>query len=203
MYQLSCDISYFASKSLQEGLLAADALHINNIELSHFEGKPLEACTGNEVEDIRSALIDHNKTIVLLTTSLPVTDTAAFNELLRKAHLLHVKNICILLDHGLEAPDSQALATILRMGKLWNIGIVFENNHNTFFRDNPSMSAFLSPLPEHAGLAFNPSEFAALAKHPFFHVFYTSNLKNRIRFLRLNDTLYSTGAPTALAGEQL
>ena len=31
-------------------------------------------------------------------------------------------------------------------------------------------------------------------------MFYTSKLKNRIRFLRLNDSLYSTGEPTRLAG---
>lgn len=200
MYQLSCDISCFASKNLQEGLLAADTLHINNIELADFAGNPLEQCSGSEVEDIRSALIDHNKTIVLLTTLLPFSDTVAFNELLRKAHLLHIKNIRIPLDRQEQAPDQKALATILRMADLWNIGVVFENEHNSFFRDNQSMSAFLGPMPKHAGLAFNPAQFVALAHHPFFHVFYASNLKNRVRFLRLNDALYSTGAGVPLTG---
>ena len=36
--------------------------------------------------------------------------------------------------------------------------------------------------------------------HPFFHVFYASKLKNRVRFLRLNDSLYSTGEAMPLAG---
>ena len=77
MYQLSCDISRFASKSLEEGLSVADTLRINHIELADFGGKPLEQCSGSEVEDIRCALIDTNKTIVLLSTALSATCTRA------------------------------------------------------------------------------------------------------------------------------
>ncbi len=196
MYQLSCDVSFWASKNLKDALAVADTLHINNIELSDIEGKSLEQCSGNEIEDIRNALIDSNKTIVLLNTSLPMTDAAAFNELFRKAHLLHVQNIRICLS-GQDVTD---IDTILRMAVLWNIGIVFENHHTSFFKDNESMTAFLGSMPEHAALIFNPMEFVALQKHPFFHVFYSSKLKNRVRFLRLNDSLYSTGESMPLAG---
>ena len=200
MYQLSCDISYWASRNLEEGLQIADALHINNIELTDFAGKPLELCSGDEVEDIRSALIDHNKTIVLLTTAIPVTDEETFNRLFQKAHLLHVQNIRIPLDARAQSPDAPALTTILKMARLWNIGIVFENEHRSFLRDNQSIADFLAPLPEQAGLVFNPAEFAALLHHPFFHVFYASHQKNRIRFLRLNDALFNTGEGRPLAG---
>ena len=196
MYQLSCDVSFWASGNLSDALKVADTLHINNIELSDIEGKTLEQCSGNEIEEIRNALIDSNKTIVLLTTALPLTDTAAYNELFRKAHLLHVQNIRIRL----AGQDITHIDTILRMADLWNIGIVFENHHTSFFKDNESMTAFLAKMPEHAALAFNPMEFVALQKHPFFHVFYASKLKNRVRFLRLNDSLYSTGEPMPLAG---
>jgi len=205
MYQLSCDVSFWASQNLKEALAVADTLHINNIELSDIEGKALEQCSGNEVEDIRNALIDSNKTIVLLNTDLPVTDTVSYNELFRKAHLLHVQNVRIVLEKSLSdseaiTPDSASLAQILRMAELWNIGIVFENNHASFFKDNDSMTAFLGKMPEHTALVFNPMEFVALQKHPFFHVFYNSKLKNRVRFLRLNDSLYSTGEAMPLAG---
>lgn len=196
MYQLSCDVSFWASGNLSDALKVADTLHINNIELSDIEGKTLEQCSGNEIEEIRNALIDSNKTIVLLNTSLPVTDAAAFNELFRKAHLLHVQNIRI----SLFDQDVTDIASILHMAELWNIGIVFENQHTSFFKDNDSMTAFLKEMPEHAALVFNPMEFVALQKHPFFHVFYSSKLKNRVRFLRLNDSLYSTGEPMPLAG---
>ena len=196
MYQLSCDVSFWASKNLKEALAVADALHINNIELFDIEGKSLELCSGNEIEDIRNALIDSNKTIVLLSTSLPLTDTAAYNTLFRKAHLLHIQNIRIILN----TQDTLNVNTVLKMADLWNIGIVFENHPNCFFKDNESMTSFLSPMPEHAALVFNPMGFVALQKHPFFHVFYSSKLKNRVRFLRLNDSLYSTGEPMPLAG---
>lgn len=199
MYQLSCDISRFASEDLQKGLDAADALRINNIELSDFSGKPLEQCSGSEVEDIRSALIDSNKTIVLLSTSIPVSDAAAFNELLRRAHLLNVKNIRIPLDGQTEAPDRNAVAEILKMANAWNIGVVFENEHRSFFHDDKTMTEFLLSLPGEPAVAYNPSEFVALSHHPFFHMFYASKLKNRIRFLRLNDSIYSTGEPMHLA----
>jgi hypothetical protein len=128
MYQLSCDVSFWASENLSDALKVADTLHINNIELSDIEGKTLEQCSGNEIEEIRNALIDSNKTIVLLNTSLPVTDAAAFNELFRKAHLLHVQNIRI----SLFDQDVTDIASILRMADLWNIGIVFENHGFTF-----------------------------------------------------------------------
>lgn len=199
MYQLSCDISCFASKSLQEGLCAADALRINDIELADFGGKPLWQCSGSEVEDIRCALIDSNKTIVLLSAAIPLGDRSTFNELFRRAHLLNVKNIRIPLEGLPEPPEAAALAEILKMATAWNIGVVFENEHRSFFRDDKSMTDFLLPLPN-AGAVYNPAEFVALSHHPFFHMFYASKLKNRIRFLRLNDSLYDTGEPTPLAG---
>ena len=200
MYQLSCDISRFASKSLEEGLSVADTLRINHIELTDFGGKPLEQCSGSEVEDIRCALIDTNKTIVLLSTALSPGEPAAFNELFRRAHLLNVQNILIPFNGRSQPPEPAALAEILKMAEAWNIDIVFENERHSFFRDDRTMTDFLRFLPESAGVVYNPAEFVALSHHPFFHMFYASRLKNRIRFLRLNDSLYSTGEPTPLAG---
>lgn len=197
MYRLCCDITPFAARSLREGLAAADALRINDIALAGFGGKALQDCSGSEVEDIRSALIDGNKTIVLLKTALPLSDTAAYNTLFRKAHLLNVKNIQISLSSMESAPD---VSLILRMAESWSIGLVFENDPGCFYRDDPSMTAFIKPLSEGAGVCFAPAGFVALQKHPFFHVFYGSKLKNRIRFLKLEDTLYSTGEATPLGG---
>ena len=64
MYRLCCDITPFAARNLREGLAAADLLRINDIALGCIDGKPLQDCTGEEIENIRSALIDSNKTIV-------------------------------------------------------------------------------------------------------------------------------------------
>lgn len=198
MYRLCCDISRFASRSLQEGLSVADKLHINDIAVASFEGKPLEACSGAEVENIRCALIDSNKTIVLLHTELPLADTATYNTLFRKAHLLNVKNVRIHLTA--QTPTAEQVSEILKMANAWNIGIVFQNDPETFFRDDPSMTAFMKGLGEHAAISFDPAGFVALAKHPFFHVFYGSKLKNRVRFLQLQDSLYADGAPMPLGG---
>lgn len=198
MYRLCCDISRFASRSLAEGICVANMLHINDIAISDIGRKTLETCSGAEVEDIRCALIDSNKTIVLLHTQLPLADTAAYNTLFRKAHLLNVKNVRIHLAE--QAPNADALSEILRMANAWNIGIVFQNNPQTFFRDDPSMTAFMKGLGGHVAVSFDPAGFVALAKHPFFHVFYGSKLKNRVRFLQLQDTLYSNDEPMPLGG---
>lgn len=197
MYRLCCDITPFAARSLREGLAVADALRINDIALADIGGKALQDCSGSQVEDIRSALIDSNKTIVLLKTALPLSDAAAYNTLFRKAHLLNIKNIQVSLSCMESAPD---VSLILKMAESWSIGLVFENDPGCFYRDDPSMTAFIKPLSEGAGVCFNPAGFVALQKHPFFHVFYGSKLKNRIRFLKLEDTLYSTGEATPLGG---
>ena len=197
MYRLCCDITPFAARSFEEGLAVADALGINDIVLASIGGKGLECCSGDELEDIRCALIDSNKTVVLLKTGLPLSDTAAYNTLFRKAHLLNVKNVAVSLSALAEAPE---VGLLLKMAEAWNLGLIFENDPGSFFRDDPSMTAFLKPLPETAAVSFAPAGFVALQKHPFFHVFYGSRLKNRIRFLRLEDTLYSTGEPTPLGG---
>lgn len=200
MYRLCCDISRFASRSLQEGLAVADKLHINDIVVSTFGGKPLEQCNGSEVEDIRCALIDSNKTIALLNTALPVAEAASYNTLFRKAHLLNVKNVRICLAGQAQPPEAAHVSEILKMAAAWNIGIVFQNDPETFFRDDASMTAFMKELAEPAAISFDPAGFVALSKHPFFHVFYGSKLKNRVRFLQLQDTLYADGAPTPLGG---
>ena len=197
MYRLCCDITPFAARSLAEGLAAADSLGINDIVLASFGGKNIESCSGDELEDIRCALIDSNKTIVLLKTALPLSEPAAYNTLFRKAHLLNVKNIGISLSGTESAPD---MSRLVKMAEAWNLGIVFENDPGSFFRDDPSMTAFMKPLAGAAAVSFAPAGFVALEKHPFFHVFYGSKLKNRIRFLKLEDTLYSTGEATPLGG---
>lgn len=197
MYRLCCDITPFASRSFAEGLAVADALRINDIALADFGGKPLQDCSGSEIEDIRCALIDNNKTVVLLKAALPLSDTAAYNTLFRKAHLLNVKNIQIPLSGLDTAPD---VGLLVKMAEAWNLGLVFENAPDCFFLDDASMTAFIKPLPETAGVSFAPAGFVKLQKHPFFHVFYGSKLKNCIRFLKLEDTLYSTGEATPLGG---
>ena len=197
MYRLCCDITPFAAASLEAGLAVADRLRINDIALANIGGKALQDCNGNELEDIRCALIDSNKTIVLLKTALPITEAAAYNTLFRKAHLLNVKNIQISLATLESDPD---VSRILKMAESWGIGLVFENDPGCFYRDDPSMTAFLKPLSPVAAVSFAPAGFVALQKHPFFHVFYASKLKNRIRFLKLEDTLYSTGESTPLGG---
>ena len=197
MYRLCCVITPFASSSFAEGLAVADTLRINDIVLADFGGKHLQDCSGDTLEDIRGALIDNNKTVVLLKAELPLSDAAAYNTLFRKAHLLNVKNVQIPISGQDAVPDVKLL---VKMADAWNLGLVFENAPDSFFRDDGSMTDFIKPLSETAGVSFSPAGFVKLQKHPFFHVFYGSRLKNRIRFLKLEDTLYSTGKATPLGG---
>ena len=67
--------------------------------------------------------------------------------------------------------------------------------------DENELAKLFKELPDYnPGLIFNPLEYAALKKHPFFHVFYNSKLKSQIKFLRVNDGLFVDGSPT-LPGE--
>ena len=192
MYNFSIEISDKLAKSFEEKLVVSSELGINNIETSeNINGKALHTMSGEEIESIRDLLIDYGKRIVLLTTSLPMNDKQNLNLLFRKALTLNVKGIKIL---PLENDD---LTYINKLSKSYGIPLLIENDSKTFINNENTMLDLIKDNPANA-LVFNPFEFVCMQRHPFFHVYYSSKIKNKISFLRITDGLYTVHEPIML-----
>lgn len=198
MYRISLDVTPFSDETLEEKLQIANEVGINTIEIGdQFDQDVLYRLDGNAVEDIRNQLIDSNKRIVLLTTELPLNQLEEYKKLFRKLHLLNVENLKIPLPQ--DESQINYWREIAKIGDSYNIRVLFENKANSMAEDDASMTAFFKKVKEfHAGVIYNPLAFVAMQHHPFFHMFYTSKLKNHIVFMRLNDGLYSTLEPKHL-----
>lgn len=192
MYNFSTEISDKIATSFEEKLMASSVLGINNIETSDIiNGKPLYKMNGQEAEVIRNLLIDYGKRIVLLSTSLDVNDKENLNLLFRKALTLNVKGIKVI-------PEEAADLTYLdKLSRAYQIPILFENKSKTYI-DNENTMLELKRKVDNSSLIFNPFEFVCTNKHPFFHVYYSSKVKNYISFLRITDGLYTTNTPIML-----
>lgn len=192
MYNFSVKISDNTAKSFEEKLKASSELGINNIETDDtIDDKALYLMTGSEIENIRDLLIDYGKRVVLLTTSLDISDKKNFNLLFRKALTLNVKGIKIL------PKENDDLTYVLDLSKSYGIPLLFENNSNSFINNENTMLDLVKNRKQ-TSLIFNPFEFVCMQRHPFFHVYYSSKIKNRISFLRINDGLYNTNTPIML-----
>jgi sugar phosphate isomerase/epimerase len=203
MYNFCIKTGGAPADGFEEQVLAAGGFQINNLEVDDcMDGKSLADLCGRELEGYRRLLIEHNKKIVLLDSSIPAGDTGKYAMLFRKAHLLGVENIKARLD-GSCTSDEQAAAVseMLKTGKSYGIGVVFENNRSSPAEGIDNLAVLFKKLEGvHPGIIFNPLEYAALKKHPFFHAFYNTRLKPDIKFLRINDGLFENGHAT-LPGE--
>jgi len=181
-----------------------NSLNIPNMEISdEFDGVKITKLSGGEVENLRNLLIINNKKIVLLSCSVPVNDRKYYEEVFRKANLLNVENIKVQLGDNCDNEDEivDMLASLGKMGKAYGISVLCENRSNSFMSTDNNISKIFKRLPgEYTGFIFNPLEFAKMKRHPFLNEFYNSKLKGKVRFLRINDGLFSDGSPT-LPGE--
>ncbi len=186
MYNFSVEISDAIESSFEGKLKASSKLCINNIECDeHIDGKALYDMTGKEVEKIRNLLIDYGKKIVLLSTSLRYDDMENLNVLFRHALWLNVEAIKVNVE---KASDTEHLE---KLSRAYGITVVFENNSKGCISDEKKMHELCSAGKDFE-LVFNPLEFVRMQRHPFFHVYYTSKIKNKIKFLRINDGLYNS-----------
>ncbi len=160
-----------------------------------FAGRPFDRLSGEENERCRCLLLETNKKIALLNCPVPPADQAAYRSILRQAYWLGVENICV---PAVSAGDLEALRNISRMGRAYDIGIVIEPSSDSELGDDQALRALYRSLDNEIGLVFNPLTYVRQKKHPFFHIFYQSNFKNQIRFLRVNDGLYHDGSPVGL-----
>jgi len=207
MYNFSVCISDDIAESFEKKLQACAQLNVHNIEIEErFDGKALVALTGEEIESYRNMLITNSKIIACYSCSEPVKNFEYYKLLFRKAHLLYIKNIKIknLYDSSVYSSPEEFVrdfARIVQAGESFGIRVLIENQSGTELAEDSQITKIIKLINNnYLGLIFNPLEFVKLRKHPFFHVFYYSKLKNDIYFLRVNDGLYVNGTPV-LPGE--
>lgn len=225
MFNFSIKIDKNLGESLEMQIAVCNRLLINNLETDDsFFGSSLADLSGKQLESLRRLLILNNKKIVLLNSLIDVSDTEKYAMLFRKAHLLGIENIMVdpssFENNGAAVKNEHVsnIAELLKIGKSYGIGVVFENSRKSPAGSENELAALFAMLSAensekvkwldaprlldkqlaeyNPGMVFNPLEYAAMKKHPFFHVFYNTRLKPAIRFLRINDGLFEDGRPT-------
>lgn len=188
-----------------------------------LEGKSIADWSGEEVEYGRNQLIANHKKIVLLNGSRPVTDYDYYKKLLTKALLLQVEHVKVTIrgtgdaaEEGARADgggevggepsrsagssadpgeaEIEALRKLVTAARVQGIGLVVENDSLSCLSDDRKLTALYNRIKdENTAVVYNPLEFVRVKAHPFFHAFYNSKLKGKIRFLRINDGLFADG----------
>ena len=191
MVRLSVEISDFIAPDFEGKLRAAQSLGIHNMEAGdRFDGVRLDEMTGAELERIRSLLIDYNMRIVLLTTAIPASDREALNRLFRRALQLDVEAVKLVPGKG------EVAAFARRLADSYSIALCVENAADGAYPDEVKLLEAVRELG--AQVIFNPLEIVRTERHPFFHAYYNSKIKNDIRFLRICDGLYREHTPVRL-----
>jgi len=192
MYNFSIEVSDNIAVKFDEKLKVSTELGINNIETSDvIDGVSVCDMSGEQLEKVRDALIDYGKRIVLMTYSGDISDKSRLNLLFRRALVLNVKGIKIVFKEGSDTSYANSLS------KSYGIPILVENDSKSFVKDEKVMHELVKDNTQ-LSLIFNPFEFVCTQRHPFFHVYYTSKIKNNISFLRITDGLYTVHEPIML-----
>ncbi|HHW49296.1 MAG TPA: hypothetical protein GXX14_11875 [Clostridiaceae bacterium] len=200
MYNFSVCISDDIAKSFEQKLQVCTQLLIHNIEIDEkFDGKALVELNGDEIETYRNMLIANSKIIACYSCSEPVNNFDYYKVLFRKAHLLNIKSINVKNPYDSSVYKSaeefvRNFGKIVHSGESFGIYVLVENQSGTNLAEDSQITKIFKLVNnKYLGLVFNPLEFVKLKRHPFFHVFYYSKLKNDICFLRINDGLYVDG----------
>lgn len=182
--------------ALTDQILAAQQLLIGNLELEDsWDGCPLDAMDSEQLEEARSLLIDACQKVVLLRCSVPMEDKERLQRFFQKARLLNAQ--AVRMECSGYTDFSRLLSDFTqasRTGQAYGIQVCFENSADSLLNSRESVEWFYQRLEYPAGWIFNPLEVVRTGHHPFFHVFYTTRLKNQITVLRINDGLYQTKA---------
>lgn len=191
MYNFSVEISDKIANDFESKLKASTNLGINNIEIvESIDSIPLHKMTGVQVERVRELLIDYGKRIVLFTSNLDVNDKESLNILFRRALTLNIKGIKII------PKETDDLTFVSKLSQSYGIPLLIENNADSFINNETVLKDVI--CDKNAYVIFNPFEIVRTQRHPFFHAYYTSKIKNCISFLRINDGLYNTHEPIML-----
>ncbi|MEN6317109.1 MAG: TIM barrel protein [Clostridiaceae bacterium] len=199
MYNFSILVDDGVAGDLQSKIEICSRLMIGNMEVNdRLDGSCIADCSGEQIENIRNLLIRNNKKIVLLNCGAYVTEQEYYKKIFRKAHLLGIENINVPVGKNdkLDEAFIDGLKSVCEIGASYGIGILLENSSCSFLSTEKDVSQVYKKVRNQCtGLIFNPLEFVRLKRHPFFHMFYNSRLKNDIRFLRVNDGLFLDGNP--------
>ena len=191
MVKLSVEISDFIAPDFEGKLRAARELGIHNVETGDcFDGTRLDGMTGVQIERIRSLLIDYNMRIVLLSTDISAGDREALKLLFRKALQLDVEAV------RLEIAAEDDTAFVRRLADSYSVPLYVENRADGAF---PDENRLLEAVRDRGvKVIFNPLEFVRTDRHPFFHAYYGSKIKNDIGFLRICDGLFRVHEPARI-----
>ena len=184
MVRLSVEISDRVASDFEGKLKAAQSLGIHNIEIAdRIDGERLDQMSGEAVERIRDLLIDYNMRVVLISTGIDPQDREALKRLFRRALTLDAEAVKI----DVKAGDDTAF--VRRLARSFGIKLYVENRADGPY---PDETALLAAAREGMRIIFNPLEIVKTERHPFFHAYYASKIKNDIGFLRICDGLYRT-----------
>ena len=184
MVRLSVEISDRVASDFEGKLKAAQSLGIHNIEIAdRIDGERLDQMSGEAVERIRDLLIDYNMRVVLISTGIAPQDREALKRLFRRALTLDAEAVKI----DMKAGDDTAF--VRRLARSFGIKLCVENRADGPY---PDETALLAAAREGMRIIFNPLEIVKTERHPFFHAYYASKIKNDIGFLRICDGLYRT-----------
>ncbi len=191
MVKLSVEISDAVAPDFAGKLQAAQALGIHNLETGdRIEGKRLDTLNGAETERLRDALIDANIRLVLLSTQIAADDHEALKQLFRRALQLDVEAVRM----EVRADDDTGFAR--RLAESYSIDLCVENRADGAFPDEEKL--WEAVRTRGVKVIFNPLEIVKTERHPFFHAYYASHIKNDIGFLRICDGLYRVHEPVPL-----
>jgi len=203
MYNFSMLLEDNMHKSFEEKIKVFNKLLINNIEINDsIENKNITELNGEEIERIRNLLVEYNKKIVLLNCSKNINDYEYYKAVFKIAYILGIENVKLGFNLNLSNKCNaikEYLELILKLGDNYGIGTLIENNCSIGSTHDVEVTKFCIQCgidKSSLGLIFNPLEYVKLKKHPFFHVFYNSKLKNNIQFLRITDGLFKDGSST-------
>ena len=153
---------------------------------------------GEQLEMYRKLLITNNKKLVLLNSIRPVVEFEYYKELLRKAYILGIENVNIIINYEDEDKElyNHHFRNICRVAGNYGLEVLIENSATRFISNDKANESFYENIKmKNTGLIFNPLEYVKLKTHPFFHEFYNSKQKGNIKFLRVNDGLFIDGKP--------
>ena len=191
MVKLSVEISDFIAPAFEDKLKAACALGIHNIEIGDcIDGVRIDEMTGEQLERVRSLLIDFNVRVVLLSTGIPADEHEALNRLFRGALQLDVEAIRI------DPRADEDTGFLQRLSGSYSIPLYVENRADGAFPDEVKLLE--ASQSRGVKVIFNPLEIVKTERHPFLHAFYNGRIKNDIGFLRICDGLYRVHEPVAL-----
>ncbi|MEA4833027.1 MAG: hypothetical protein VB118_10500 [Oscillospiraceae bacterium] len=201
MYNISADFTASCRAGLRQATEKCASLGIFDIDCGYDIGAcPLYEADGNTIEDMRCILIDSCARINSITLPEQPLLKDELKKFCRAAHLLGVRSVILPAGNFTDEDRLGYIKSVCRAASSFGIKTLFENRADSLLCDNAAMTV-LCALAEDGdiGFVFNPFEFVKKNHHPFFHMFYTSSLKNNIAMLRINDGLYN-GSPTPLCG---